>query len=86
MNIKLASPDPSLRVHLNDRSSSRDILPFMSTADAANDLELLRRAIVGGSTTPGGTRSGGGSSGALMNYYGMSYGTVLGVRSSDLQG
>jgi len=52
------------------KSASKELLPFMSTADAANDLELLRRALV---------EQRHSDSALLMNYYGMSYGTVLGV-------
>ena len=45
-----------------------------TTADAANDLELLRRSLI--------EQSGSGGQHALMNYYGMSYGTALGVSYS----
>lgn len=53
------------------KSAGKDLLPFISTADAANDLELLRRSLI--------VQPGAGGQYTLMNYYGMSYGTALGV-------
>ena len=58
----------------------------MSTADAAYDLELLRRAVAQQEEEEDMvTHEGGSGSAAVadtrMNYYGMSYGTALGVRA-----